>query len=371
MSGATKRASEWGGKLPSALGDAAMQLHERVLWRCVQDVCNAVGNEPWLALIGGTALRHTTWLRRASLDLDFLVIGPGWQVGAWVKHALDRTAGVERGSVETVREDRLQTTLRYTSDETGTTQVLRVDKLDARPRKVNLRTEPIEYDGVRTLHPEKLAELKLETLVGTEPRMKTRDIYDATHLMRRYRCALTREQLATLDRICNTLFEREEQWIELFDDDEVLSTDVFDTVRGAFTKTTNWRKRALDSGEEFKPVEGRGPRYTFTADGSTVQLVDNRPTYEGETIGVAHGPEEAAAMLIEAEVAEAGEKEELIATIARKMEGARALATEAAPGADRPEPEPRRPPIKVPRPAPKPEPKPGGGPKHSGGRERT
>ena len=132
----------------------------------------------------------------------------------------------------------------------------------------------------------------------------------------------------TLNRICNMLFEREEQWVELFDRDEVLNADMFATVREAFTKTTSWRKRALDSGEEFKPVEGGDSRSIVRVGASTVQVVDNRPTYEGETIGTAQGPEQAAAMLIEAGAAEIGEEKELIATIARGMDQARARTVE-------------------------------------------
>ena len=95
-----KEKSRWGPALPAVLGDRVMQLHERVLWRCAQGVCTAVGNEPWIALVGGTALRHITWLKRASLDLDFVVAGPGWQVGEWVRHVLARTEGVKPGSVQ-------------------------------------------------------------------------------------------------------------------------------------------------------------------------------------------------------------------------------------------------------------------------------
>ena len=92
--------------------------------------------------------------------------------------------------------------------------------------------------------------------MGEESRLKARDIYDATHLMRRYQCGLTREKCAMLGRICDSLFEQEEQWAERFDQDEVLSVDLFDTIREAFTKTTSWRKWGMDSSEEFKPVEG-------------------------------------------------------------------------------------------------------------------
>ena len=305
-----------------------MQLHERVLWKCAQGVCTAVGNEPWIALVARTALRHITWLKRASLDLDFVVAGPGWQVGEWVRHVLARTEGVKPGSVQVQREDRLQTELTYRSSETETVQALKVDKLDVALRGVDLRSDAMEYDGVRTLHPENLAELKLQTLVGPEPRLKTRDIYDATHLMRRYQCGLTREQCATLGRICATLFEREEQWTTLFDQDEVLSADLFGTLREAFTKTTSWRKRTMDLGEEFKPVEDGSARSMVRVGGTTVHLVDNRPTYEGETIGTANGPEQATAMLIEAGVAEIGQEQELIAVIEHGMAQARARTVE-------------------------------------------
>ena len=67
-----REAPPWGPQVPQALRNRAMQEHERVLWRCAQAVSGAVV-EPWLALIGGTALRHLTWLRRAWLDLDFVV----------------------------------------------------------------------------------------------------------------------------------------------------------------------------------------------------------------------------------------------------------------------------------------------------------
>ena len=82
-------ASEWGEELPTLLGDEGTRRHEQVLWRCAQRISEAVGDKPWLALIGGTALRHVALLRRASIDLDFVVAGPGWQVG----EAAPRRAG--------------------------------------------------------------------------------------------------------------------------------------------------------------------------------------------------------------------------------------------------------------------------------------
>ena len=113
--------------------------------------------------------------------------------------------------------------------------------------------------------------------MGPEPRLKTRDIYDATHLMRRYQCGLTREKCATLGRICDTLFEREEQWTTLFDQDEVLSADLFGTLREAFAKTTSWRKRAMDLGEEFKPVEDGSAR-SMVRVGGTHSAPGGQPT---------------------------------------------------------------------------------------------
>ena len=71
----------------------------------------------------------------------------------------------------------------------------------------------------------------------------------------------------------------------------------------------------MDLGEKFKPVEDGSARSMVMIDGTTVHMVDNRPTYEGETIGTANGPGQAAAMLIEAGVAEIGEEQELIALI--------------------------------------------------------
>ena len=59
-----------------------------------------------------------------------------------------------------------------------------------------------------------------------------------------------------------------------------------------------------------------------------MHLVDNRPTYEGETIGTANGPEQATAMLIEAGVAEIGQEQELIAVIEHGMAQARARTVE-------------------------------------------
>ena len=52
MNAKQKEKSRWGPALPAVLGDRVMQLHERVLWRCAQGVCTAVGNEPWIALVG-------------------------------------------------------------------------------------------------------------------------------------------------------------------------------------------------------------------------------------------------------------------------------------------------------------------------------
>ena len=296
-----------------------MQEHERVLWRCAQAVSAAVEDQPWLALIGGTALRHLTWLQRASIDLDFVVAGPGYQVGDWVRRVLERTAGVTPGTVVVRGEDRRQTELAYVSSATQTTQVLKVDKLDAALRNVDLRRDAITYEAVRTLHHEKVAELKLETLVGDQPRLKARDIYDSTHLMRRYSCALTMEQLTTLGRIADGLFEREEEWLQRFRRDEVLSEKEFPIVREAFTKTASWRKRLAEHGEEFQPVEEKGPQSTVVIEAAQVRLVDNRPTHEGETIGVAHEPAEAAAMLVEAGIGEPQQQDALIATLKQRM----------------------------------------------------
>ena len=309
----------WGPQLPRALGDRTTQEHERVLWRCAQAVSTAVGDQPWLALIGGTALRHLTWLQRASVDLDFVVAGPGHQVGDWVRRVLGNTEGVRPGTVVVEAEEGLQTKLSYVSDVTQATQLLKVDKLDAALRKVDLRRDAITYEGVRTLHREKVAELKLETLVGAQPRLKARDIYDSTHLMRRYDCALTMDQLTTLGRIADNLFEREAEWVQLFERDEVLSGREFPRVREAFTKTASWRKRLAERGEEFQPVEEKGPRSTVIVDATQVRLIDNRPTHEGETIGVAHEPEQAAAMLLEAGIAGPKQQDALIATIEQRM----------------------------------------------------
>ena len=269
-----------------------------------------------------------TWIRRASLDLDFVVAGPGWQAGEWVRHVLDRTEGVQPGSVQVISKGKLQTELEYTSSETGKAQNLKVDKLDAGQREVDLRTETIEHDGVKTLAPERLAELKLQTLVGPEPRLKARDIYDATHVMRRYHCALTRKQCTTLSLISDNLFERERQWVELFDRDEVLSADLFETIREAFTKTTSWRREGMDSGDTFEPVEGGETRSTAVVGRYTVDLVDNRPTHEGERIGTARGAQQAAEMLIEGGLAASSQKEPLIAEIQQEMEQVRAQTIE-------------------------------------------
>ena len=110
---------EWGGELPRLLGDETTRRHEHVLWRCAQRVSRAVDSQPWLALIGGTALRHVGWLRRASLDLDFVVSGPGWQAGEWVEHALKQTPGVRAGSVVVTNRTKLQTDMTYACDITG------------------------------------------------------------------------------------------------------------------------------------------------------------------------------------------------------------------------------------------------------------
>ena len=293
-----------------------------MLWRCAQAVSAAAGDQPWLALVGGTALRHLTWLRRASLDLDFVVAGPGGQVGEWVRRVLERTEGVTPNTIIVRAAKGLRTELSYASSVTQTTQVLKVDKLDAARRNVHLAADAITYEGVRTLRPKKVAELKLETLVGTQPRRRARDIYDSTHLMRRYDCALTREQLTTLGRIADSLFEREKQWLELFEDDEVLSPNQFPKVREAFTKTASWRKRLAEHGEEFQPVEERTPESTVIVDAAQIRLIDNRPTHEGVTIGVAHEPEQAAAMLLDAGIAAPEQRSALIATIQQRMKNA-------------------------------------------------
>ena len=59
---------EWGGDLPRPLGDKKTRRHEQVLWKCARMLSAAMPDkQQWLALIGGTALRHVAALRRASL----------------------------------------------------------------------------------------------------------------------------------------------------------------------------------------------------------------------------------------------------------------------------------------------------------------
>ena len=75
--------TEWGKELPTLLGDEGTRRHEHVLWECAQRIsAAAVDSQPWLALIGGTALRHVALLRRASLDLDFVVAGQDGRPGS-------------------------------------------------------------------------------------------------------------------------------------------------------------------------------------------------------------------------------------------------------------------------------------------------
>ena len=320
--------TEWGKELPSLLGDEATRRHEQVLWGCAKRISAAVESKTWIALIGGTALRHLTLLRRASLDLDFVVAGPGWQVGGWVEHALKQTPGVRAGSVAVTRRSTLQTDMTYLCDITGEPKSLKVDKLDSSKRGVEWEADAVTYEGVRTLRPERLAELKMQTLVGEEPRLKARDIYDGTHILRKYECGLTRAQAQKLGAIVELLFEREQEWRTRFRRDEVLNREAFEPVRSAFTKTAKWRERLVNAGERFEPVGDEGNRSTVIVGGSGVRLVDNRPTHEGETLGMAQSAGEAASMLIEAGIAPADEEKELVQKIEHGMAQARARGLE-------------------------------------------
>lgn len=146
--------AEWGEELSRLLGDEGTRRHERVLWACAQRISAAVEIQPWLALIGGTALRHAALLRRASLDLDFAVAGPGWQAGEWAEHVLQQTPGVRAGSVVVTKRSTLQTDMRYVCDVTGEPRSLKVDKLDADKRGIEWGMDAVTYEGVRTLRPE-------------------------------------------------------------------------------------------------------------------------------------------------------------------------------------------------------------------------
>ena len=141
--------TEWGKELPALLGDEATRRHEQVLWGCAQRISAAVENQPWIALIGGTALRHVTLLRRASLDLDFVVAGPGWQAGEWVEHVLKQTPRVRAGSVVVTKRSTLQTDMRYVCDITGEPKSLKVDKLDSSKRGIEWEADAVTYEGVR------------------------------------------------------------------------------------------------------------------------------------------------------------------------------------------------------------------------------
>ena len=323
-----EKPTEWGKELPALLGDEATRRHEQVLWGCAQRISAAVESQPWVALIGGTALRHVTLLRRASLDLDFVVAGPGWQAGEWVEHVLKQTPGVRAGSVVVTKRSTLQTDMRYVCDITGEPKWLKVDKLDSTKRGVEWAVDAVTYEGVRTLRPERLAELKMQTLVGDEPRLKARDIYDGTHILRRYECGLTRAQAEKLGAIADLLFEREQEWRARFDEDEVLNRKAFEPVRSAFTKTAKWRERLVKGGEQFEPVGDGGSRSIVVVGGSGVRLVDNRPTHEGETLGMARSADEAAGMLIEAGIAPADQEKELVQEIEHGMAQARARGLE-------------------------------------------
>ena len=62
--------------------------------------------------------------------------------------------------------------MRYVCDITGEPKSLKVDKLDSSKRGIEWEVDAVTYEGVRTLRPEKLAELKLQTLVGDEPQVE-------------------------------------------------------------------------------------------------------------------------------------------------------------------------------------------------------
>lgn len=163
----------------------------------------------------------------------------------------------------------------------------------------------------------------MQTLVGEEPRLKARDIYDGTYILRRYECGLTRPRAQTLGAIADLLFEREHEWRALFDEDEVLNRKAFEPVRNAFTKTTRWRKRLVEEGEEFEPVGEEESQSFVVVGGSEVRLVDNRPTREGETLGSARSAGGAARMLVEAGIAPAGQETEVAEEIEQGMARAR------------------------------------------------
>ena len=250
--------------------------------------------------------------------------GPGWQAGEWVEHALKQTPGVRAGSVMVTKRSTLQTDMTYVCDITGEPRSLKVDKLDSGKRGIQWETDVGTCEGVITLRPEKLAELKLQTLVGDEARLKARDIYDATYILRRYECGLTRPQAQKLGTVADLLFEREQEWRTLFEEDEVLDGKTFEPVRSTFTKTAGWRKRLAEGGREFKPVGEEDSESIIIVGRSAVRLLDNRPTHEGETLGMARSAGEAAGMLIEAGIAAAEQEEELVQDIEREMGRARA-----------------------------------------------
>ena len=309
----------WGPAIPPALGNAKIQAHEQVIWQCAMRITDATKDMPWLALVGGTALRHSDNLERASLDLDFLASDKGKEVGLWLPHILKQIGRVDPESVHVVEHSSSRTVVRYRNKDEEHPDDFKIDLLDPVGQQIDMRRDVVTKDNVKMLAPPKLARLKLNTLLGEKPRFQARDIYDITKLLRRRDCSITHTDCKRLTEKGSLLFVYEDRCRTLFEDDKVLNASMFDTVRHGFMKTIRWRTELIENGLPFQPVEQRPPMTRIVRHAGEIRIMENRPTREGQLIAVARNAAEAASCLIDRGLTTTNDPNVLATEIERKL----------------------------------------------------
>lgn len=160
------------------------------LMKSIAQAINKATNGAYV-LKGGTGLLFGYQLSRHSVDLDFDA-----KTKKDISNAIKKAAEEISGEKVFIRKSKDTDTVQRFFLHLGSENTHNPLKIETsfRRRNLNLEKETIQKDGINIYKIATLAELKLQTIVGTPEkpgRMKARDIFDANFLFTNYQNAIS------------------------------------------------------------------------------------------------------------------------------------------------------------------------------------
>ena len=186
-----------------------------------------------LVVKGGTGLALAYGLPRPSTDLDLTSFGrpDKERILRVAVEALSRVGGREFTRADVKQRGHGYIRLQWEDGQASGVR-RRETKIDVSSEDSLARPKNTEVlNGFRTFSMRTLAQTKLNTLIGTQPRDRARDLYDAAWIMENHMEAVApkfRIALATIT--FGSIVDMAANWNALFTDDSIMSRVSFDAV---------------------------------------------------------------------------------------------------------------------------------------------